>query len=206
MALRLVGQCRRSTTEPYSCCLGERRGRFGLGPWRWPRCGRPGLKGRRRPAFRPMGIRSASGFHHRIVPSVLTLIRRSFELKVTPSTPSVWPINVVLTPEPGVHRRTVLSALALARRLPSGLNARPVTSAVWPDSGSGSSSPLLAFQNHTLPSRLPEATVEPSAVNASVSAGPPPLSKGRSFHAVPTGSPVSASHNRTLPERSPVAS
>src|SRR6476620_8152986 len=54
------------------------------------------------------------------------------------------------------HRRTVLSQLPEAMRVPSGLNATLFTVLVWPVSGLPTGWPVSASQTRTLLSKLPE--------------------------------------------------
>ena len=64
------------------------------------------------------------------------------------------------------HSRTVPSTLALARVLPSGLNATEVTEPVWPVRELPACRPAATGHNRTGPFMLPLARVLPSGLNA----------------------------------------
>jgi len=67
----------------------------------------------------------------------------------------------------GSHSRAVLSALAVASSRPSGLNATPLTSLVWPVRVRRCS-PVAGSHSRAVPSALAVASIRPSGLNATL--------------------------------------
>jgi hypothetical protein len=63
---------------------------------------------------------------------------------------------------------TVLSVLAVARVLPSGLNSTPSTASVWPVRGVPMARWVVTSHNLTVPSKPKVARVLPSGPNATL--------------------------------------
>src|SRR6516162_626872 len=103
------------------------------------------------------------------------------------------------------HVRTAPSVSAVARSLPSGLNATPDTLPPEPAParrGAPTACPVAGFHSRTEPSLEAVASSLPSGLNATPFT-PPLVAAGRG---APTAWPVAGFHSRTVPSPSALAS